>query len=61
MNVTTVRGRVDFFIDMMNNHGVDVMAIQETRLKEELEPATKAWAKRRGCRIMAEQCHINKA
>ena len=38
MNVSTVRSRMFLVIDMMKNHGVDVMAIQETRLKNKLEP-----------------------
>ena len=44
-------------IDLTDSHGVDVMAIQETRLKKELEPAAKGWAKRRGCSMTAEKCY----
>ena len=60
MNVRTVRGKMDLIIDMMNNHEVDVMAILETRLRQELEPAAKSWAKRRGCSMVAQQCYISK-
>ena len=33
MNVRTVREKMDLIIGMMDSHWVDVMAIQETRLK----------------------------
>ena len=41
MCLRTVRERMDLIIDMMDNHVVDVKVIQETRLKEELEPMAK--------------------
>ena len=41
VNVRTVRRKMDLIVEMMEHHGVDVLAALETRLKKELEPAAK--------------------
>ena len=56
VNVRTVRGKMDLIIDMMEHHQMDVLAVQETRLKKELETAAKSWAGRRGYSMTAEKC-----
>ena len=43
MNVRTVLGKLDLIIDMMEHHGGDVLAVQETRLKKEFELVAKKW------------------
>ena len=60
MNVRTVRGKVDLIIDMMEHHEMDVLAVQETRLKKELETAAKIWAGRRWYSLTAEKCFTSR-
>ena len=57
MNVKTVRRKkMDLIVDMMEHHEMDVLAVQETRLKKELETAAKSWAAHRGYSMTAEKC-----
>ena len=56
MNVRTVQGKMDLIIDMMEHHEMDVLAVQESRLKKELQTAAKSWAGRHGYSMTAEMC-----
>ena len=48
-------------IDMIEHHEEDDLAVQETRLKKELEPSATNWAKRRGYSVTAEKCTTRSA
>ena len=55
MSMRTLRGNMALIIDSLNEQEIDLMALQVTRLSNELEPAAKSWAERKDHSFLAEQ------